>query len=191
MELATSPSASRRRLIRGRQLTHTSIPPTTARCEYRAWRPSRTRRRGTAKRKGRAQGEAQAAANTINGLAGADYLKGLGGKDTLSGGSGRDTYDFNAVAKSGAGTGKRAVITDFDHLVDKIDLLGIDADTGLAGNQTFRWVGTSALTGPGEVGYSTGSGITVIRASNDVDLAAEFEIQLTGIKVLSAADFYL
>ena len=32
---------------------------------------------------------------------------------------------------------------------------------------------------------------TIIRASNDADVANEFEIQLTGIKALTAVDFYL
>ncbi|MGE3290388.1 MAG: hypothetical protein AB7O95_03250, partial [Geminicoccaceae bacterium] len=76
-------------------------------------------------------------------------------------------------------------------LVDRIDLMGIDANTSLAGNQAFRWVGSSALTGPGEVGYFTSGGNTIIRASNDADAASEFEIQLTGSKTLTATDFYL
>ncbi len=85
----------------------------------------------------------------------------------------------------------RDVITDFDHLVDKIDLMGIDADTTVAGNQAFHWVGSAALTGPGEVGYFTSGGTTIIRMSTDADMASEGEIQLAGIKTLSALDFYL
>ena len=53
------------------------------------------------------------------------------------------------MADSGVGSTTRDVITDFDHLADKIDLMGIDADTTVAGNQAFRWVGTAALTGAG------------------------------------------
>ena len=78
-----------------------------------------------------------------------NYFQGGLGKDTFTGGSGRDLYDFNAVAESGVGATKRDVITDFDHLVDDIDLMGIDANTTIAGNQAFRWVGTAALTGAG------------------------------------------
>ena len=70
-------------------------------------------------------------------------------------------------------------------------LMGLDADTTAAGNQAFRWVGTAALTGAGQVGFFTSGGTTIIRASNDADLATEFEIQLTGIKTLTAMDFYL
>ena len=95
------------------------------------------------------------------------------------------------MAESGAGSTNRDVITDFDHLVDDIDLMGIDANTAIAGNQAFRWVGTAALTGAGQLGYFTSGGNTIIRGSNDADAASEFEIQLNGIKTLTADDFYL
>ena len=95
------------------------------------------------------------------------------------------------MAESGVGATKRDVITDFLHLTDDIDLAGIDADTTVAGNQAFRWVGTAALTGAGQVGFFTSGGNTIIRGSNDADAAKEFEIQLVGIKTLSIDDFYL
>jgi hypothetical protein len=94
------------------------------------------------------------------------------------------------ASASPAGAG-RDVATDFVHLTDDIDLMGIDANTMVAGNQAFHWVGTAALTGPGEVGYFTSGGNTTIRMSTDADMASEGEIQLTGIKTLSALDFYL
>jgi len=131
------------------------------------------------------------AADTFKGNQYNNFFQGGLGKDTATGGSGRDLYDFNAVADSQAGATTRDLITDFDHLVDKLDLMGLDADTGVAGNQAFRWVGTAALSGPGEVGFFTSGGTTIIRASNDADAASEFEIQLTGIKALTAVDFYL
>ena len=120
----------------------------------------------------------------------ANWFQGGGGKDTFTGGSGRDLYDYNLTSAAGLGT-SRDVITDFDHLVDDIDLAGIDADTGVAGNQAFRWVGAAALTGAGEVGYYTADGNTIIRMSTDADVTAEGEIQLSGIRTLTAVDFYL
>ena len=93
------------------------------------------------------------------------------------------------MADSKAGTATHDVITDFEHLSDKIDVIGLDADTTVAGNQAFHWVGTAALTGAGEIGYFTSGGNTIIRASTDADKASEFEIQLTGIKTLTAVDF--
>ena len=96
------------------------------------------------------------------------------------------------MAQSGVGSTKRDVITDFDHLVDDIDLMGIDANSGVAGNQAFHWVGSAGFTGaPGELGYFASSGNTIIRGSNDADAASEFEIQLNGIKTLTVDDFYL
>ena len=95
------------------------------------------------------------------------------------------------MAESGISATTRDVITDFLHLTDDIDLMGIDADRAVAGNQAFRWVGTSALTGAGQVGFFTSGGNTIIRGSNDADAAKEFEIQLDGMKVLTVDDFYL
>ena len=61
----------------------------------------------------------------------------------------------------------------------------------MAGNQAFRWVGTAALTGaPGELGFFTSGGNTIIHGSNDADAADEFQIQLNGIKTLTVDDFY-
>ena len=83
------------------------------------------------------------------------------------------------------------MITDFVHLSDDLDLAGIDADTTVAGDQAFHWVGTAAFTGtPGELGYFTSGGNTIIRGSNDADVADEFQIQLNGIKTLTVDDFY-
>jgi Ca2+-binding RTX toxin-like protein len=120
---------------------------------------------------------------------GANWFQGGGGKDTFTGGAGRELYDYNLTSASPTGSG-RDVITDFAHLTDKIDLMGIDADSTVAGNQAFRWVGSAALTGPGEVGFFTSGGNTIVRMSTDADAASEGEIQLTGIKTLTALDFY-
>ena len=84
----------------------------------------------------------------------------------------------------------RDVVTDFVHLGDDFDFAGIDADTFIAGNQAFRWVGTAGLTAPGELGFFTSGGNTIIHGSNDADLADEFQIQLTGMKTLTVDDFY-
>jgi hypothetical protein len=120
----------------------------------------------------------------------ANWFQGGSGKDTYTGGAARDLFDLNAVAHSAVGAG-RDVITDFEHLVDRIDLSGIDADTAKAGDQVLRWVGAAALSSPGDVGYYASGGNTIIRISNDADTAAEAEIELTGIKVLSFRDFHL
>jgi Ca2+-binding RTX toxin-like protein len=131
------------------------------------------------------------AADVFKGNEHNNFFQGGGGKDTCSGGSGRDLYDFNAVADSAAGRATRDVITDFDHLVDQFDLMGLDADPTAAGDQAFRWMGTAALTGAGQVGSFTSGGTTIVRASTDADAAAELQIELSGIRILTVDDFYL
>ena len=58
-------------------------------------------------------------------------------------------------------------------------------------DQAFHWVGLTTFTGaPGELGYFTSNGNTIIHGSNDADTADEFQLQLNGMKVLTDADFY-
>ena len=73
------------------------------------------------------------AGDTFKGDTNANWFQGGLGKDTFTGGSGRDLYDFNAVAECGVGGTNRDVITDFVHLTDDIDLMGIDANSTVAG----------------------------------------------------------
>lgn len=50
---------------------------------------------------------------------------------------------------------------------------------------------TETDDGPDELGFVIMGGNTIVQASTDADAAAEFQIQLTGIKALSAVDFFL
>jgi hypothetical protein len=45
------------------------------------------------------------------------------------------------------------------------------------------------LTGAGQVGFVRSGGSTIVRASTDADAAAELQIQLSGIRILSEDDF--
>ncbi|MFZ1426586.1 MAG: M10 family metallopeptidase C-terminal domain-containing protein [Geminicoccaceae bacterium] len=128
------------------------------------------------------------AADRFKGDAANNEFQGKQGKDTATGGGGRDTYFIKVVADSPAGAG-RDVITDFTPGQDVIDLSNIDADAALPGQQLFRWVGKANLTGAAQLGYYVSGGNTIVRASTDADAAAEVEIQLTGQKTLTAADF--
>lgn len=49
----------------------------------------------------------------------------------------------------------------------------------------------AAFTAAGQVRWSQSNGNTFVEASNDADAAAELQIQLTGLKTLTAADFVL
>ncbi|MBE9610644.1 calcium-binding protein [Chitinilyticum piscinae] len=127
--------------------------------------------------------------DTLNGGSGNDLIVGGIGKDTLTGGIGADRFDFNTISESGLGS-LADIITDFKHAeADKIDLAGIDANPYLAGDQAFRYIGTSAFSGnaTGMVRFSAGK----LQLSTDTDTAPELEIQLTGVSSLSVGDLIL
>ncbi len=86
-------------------------------------------------------------ANTLQGWTGNDVLTGAGGKDTLTGGAGGDRFVYGSVEQSVVGADADR-ITDFSHAqADKIDLAAIDANTGVAGDQGFSFIGTGLYTG--------------------------------------------
>jgi Ca2+-binding RTX toxin-like protein len=75
--------------------------------------------------------------DTIDGGDGNDLIVGGAGQDNMTGGLGADTFDFNSVAESPT-LGAFDTITNFTWSEgDKIDLVTIDADVTLAGNQAF------------------------------------------------------
>lgn len=131
--------------------------------------------------------------DTLIGGTGNDLLVGGKGKDILTGGTGNDTFDFNTVSETLAGT-NRDVINDFA-AGDKIDVVGIDANLAIAGNQGFSFMAGSAFSGSfagtGELYYDTTSHI--LWGNNDVDAQADFSIlvKLSGLSTLTTSDFVL
>ena len=139
--------------------------------------------------------------NVIDGGDGNDKLNGRQGNDTLIGGLGEDIlngdenndiFKFNTINDSVVGI-HRDVITDFNLYggVDKIDLSSIDADTSLANNQAFSFIGNDAV-------FSSSTGQLIFASvSNslfgdvDGDGFADFEIALTGVTSLSVNSFIL
>ncbi len=130
--------------------------------------------------------------DSVNGDDGADTLAGGEGQDTLTGGTGNDTFKYNVLTemsdKSSFGYAANAdTITDFA-TGDKIDLSGVDADTTLAGNQVFTFVGSNIFSGDaGELRYQFGS----LQVDADGDGQTDFGISLTGSPTLIATDFIL
>ena len=61
------------------------------------------------------------------------------------------------------------MVTDFVPGQDVLDLAGIDADSTIPGDQSFRWVGKATLTGAAQLGYYVAGGNTIVRASTDAD----------------------
>jgi Ca2+-binding RTX toxin-like protein len=124
--------------------------------------------------------------NVLSGLAGNDYLSGRGGADVLIAGAGRDTMDggtgadrfvFASLADSSFGTPD--LIYDFstvDH--DVIDLSAIDANTTVAGDQAFRFIGNNnpfvPSFGAGQLRFNGG----FLEGDVDGDLVADFRIEM-------------
>ncbi|MFE0756741.1 M10 family metallopeptidase C-terminal domain-containing protein [Inquilinus sp. NPDC058860] len=130
--------------------------------------------------------------DTLVGSAGANVLQGYNGKDTLTGNGGADRFVYGSTGASAVGA-NRDVITDFSHAqADRIDLSGIDANTGAAGNQAFAFIGSGAFTGvAGQLRFAVSGGQTVVAGDVNGDGASDFQIQLNGSIALVAADFVL
>ncbi|MGL4963139.1 MAG: beta strand repeat-containing protein [Inquilinus sp.] len=132
-------------------------------------------------------------ANVLQGWNGNDILVGRAGQDTLTGGAGADRFVYVATAESVVGANADR-ITDFSHAQgDRIELSGIDANTGVAGDQAFTFIGSGLFTGVAGQLRAVNSSPGVVTIAGDVngDGASDFHIQLTGTLVLVAGDFVL
>ena len=138
--------------------------------------------------------------DTLKGDAGNDTLVGGGGRDVMTGGAGNDRFAYTSISETGKTDTTRDVITDFVHAADKIDLSAIDANGALAREGVFKFQSAkgAAFTGlAGELHYfQLDSAIaaldkTIIEGDINGDKKADFQIELTGLKSLTASDFIL
>jgi serralysin len=145
----------------------------------------------------------------IFGFSGADRLYGFAGRDVLTGGKGRDilyggadadVFDFNAVLETGKTIKKRDVIRDFKHGTDDIDLQTIDANGSAAGDAAFKFLaqkGAAFTGGKGQLTWFQHNAVgkahdkTIVQGDINGDKVADFQIQLSGLKLLTAMDFIL
>ena len=121
----------------------------------------------------------------INGGAGTDAIIGGAGADTMAGGAGDDTFWYFSVSDSGIATAARDLIADFAGGAggDLIDLSKIDANSKIAGNDAFNFVGTNVAWGgtAGElraVWYAIGQ---VIEGDINGDRVADFSIAIIDV----------
>lgn len=129
--------------------------------------------------------------DTLNAGDGEDTVIGGEGADILSGGGGNDVYRFSSASETGTGAGADRIV-DFAWFYDKVDLRGIDADSGTAGDQAFSFIGTAAFSGvAGQLRYAFDGTDTWLQADRDGDGVADLEIVFTGNHTLAASDFYL
>jgi len=128
--------------------------------------------------------------DTVLGGNGGDVITGGLGRDSLVGSGGADRYVYNSITETTVATPDRLDFIKIDG--DQIDLLAIDADLSLAGNQGFLFVGTAAFTGAvRELRYTNGVGITTVEGDIDGNGGADFRIELNGTVTLNGADFVL
>ena len=132
--------------------------------------------------------------NVIDGQGGNDTITGGTGADTMNGGADDDTFDFNALNKSSGANVD--TINGFQGAGvaggDVIDLLTIDANGGVAGNQAFNFIGTAAFNAAGQLRYLFDGTDTIIQGNTNANTATiEFELRLSGPHTLFTGDFIL
>lgn len=122
----------------------------------------------------------------INGKGKRDFITGGLGADRLTGGLGRDVFIYNSVDESTPLN--RDTITDFRNRRDKIDLRNIDANTGLDGDQKFRYIRGNEFTGlAGQLRFAN----NVLEADVNGDGNSDFAVFLQGVNRLSAGSIIL
>ncbi len=109
------------------------------------------------------------------------------GVDVLQGGIGADVFRFVTATDSKGKTFD--TITDFSSAqLDKIDLSLFDANTKLAGFQSFTFIDSASFTGvAGQLSFSNG----FLRADLNGDKVSDFDVALTGVTSLTVSDFWL
>jgi Ca2+-binding RTX toxin-like protein len=128
--------------------------------------------------------------DTLIGSVTDNILIGGGGRDTITGGGGNDTFRYTAIGNLTNTFATSDRITDYA-VGDIIDLAGIDANTLLAANQAFTFIGTSNFTGAGQARYFDNGTDTFIELNTNNIFGAEGVITLSGVHTLTAASFVL
>ena len=136
----------------------------------------------------------------LDGGDGNDRLIGDGGGDTLTGGAGADRFVFTLASDSTPGAPD--LIMDFigkgnpgnapGGVRDKIDLSAIDANIGLAGDQSFK-LGQEFTGDAGQAysSYDEGTDTTSLFLDVNGDAVADMTIQFLGQINLTRGDFIL
>jgi serralysin len=123
-------------------------------------------------------------ANKLSGNGGNDVLDGSKGDDIYTGGTGADEFRISQIGYSDK-------ITDFTTGVDKINLSEIDANSSVAGNQAFTFIGGSAFSGvAGQLREFVQGGDHIVAGDVNGDSIADFTIHL-GSAAAAASDFFL
>jgi Ca2+-binding RTX toxin-like protein len=128
--------------------------------------------------------------NEILGGAGNDQIFGAGGADALTGGAGADAFFFAALSDSAPGA--RDTITDFNAAEgDVVYLSGIDANSGVEGDQAFAFVSAfSGAAGQAVLSFDAAAGVSTLSLDVNGDGVSDFQLLMKG-EVSSASGFVL
>jgi Ca2+-binding RTX toxin-like protein len=128
----------------------------------------------------------------ISGSDNADILAGRLGADLLTGNGGNDVFRYNGADESAPGASDE--IRDFTQ-GDIIDLLRIDADTTVEGNQAFTFIGGDDFGNKaGELRFEHVTGSTwLIQGDRDGNGESDFEVTLVipDSDPITSSDFFL
>jgi Ca2+-binding RTX toxin-like protein len=130
--------------------------------------------------------------DAFKGGAGADLLYGGLGKDTLTGNAGADLFQFRSASESSVANPD--AVLDFQAGVDRIHLVNMDANSTVAGDQAFTFIGANAFDGTaGQLRAYESGGTWFVEGDTDGNGAADFAIAVTsqGGTPLGQGDFLL
>jgi Ca2+-binding RTX toxin-like protein len=129
----------------------------------------------------------------VHGDAGNDWIEGGPSSDEMWGGGGADVFTFRPGDFGGNTASSADLIHDFsiaEH--DRLRLDYIDANTGLAGDQAFAFIGANAFHNvAGELRYEQITGNTYVEGDVNGDGVADFMIALDGLKALTGNNLIL
>ncbi len=131
-----------------------------------------------------------AGSDQISGGDGADAIVGGAGKDILTGGDDRDIFYFGQSDLSNSRS-TADIITDFDRAQnERIYISFIDANSNVAGNQSFEWIASGAFSGTaGELRVVIAAGNSFVEGDTNGDGLADIVLRLNGTPALTATDF--